>query len=112
MFTCRRSAGLILVSLLAIGCGSEPPPPPPAAGPTGPDVTELGDGSLIRAGGPAADPATRPAPPAPKPGEMTLPDGGGAWPWNLAPAPPAGPSRPVAIPGYRYAESTTSGVVV
>lgn len=114
MSTIRRF--LLLVAaygvLSAAGCGpteapvaTEAPPPPQ------PQPLPAGDGSLIR-GSKEAAPAPKPEARAPKPGEIALPETGGPWPWDLAAAPPAESSRPVAIPGYLYPDSTTAGVVV
>lgn len=114
MSTPRRLAVLCLAAGLvaAVGCGSASPPPapePPAPAAPAADTLPAGDGSLIRASKDAAPPR-KSEPPAPKPGDIVLPDGGGAWPWPLAPAPPAGPSRPVAIPEY-LAPGAVTGVV-
>src|SRR5262245_5917647 len=115
----RRAAALVVAVGLApvVGCGSSSPPPAaqaaaPAPAPAGPvaDTMPAGDGSLIRRSKHPPPPPSEPPPP--KPGEVVLPKDGGAWPWNLGPAPAPGASRPVTIGGYLYPESTTAGVVV
>jgi hypothetical protein len=107
----RRLGVLFIAVGLApgVGCGSGDPPPPEAPAAPVVDTMPPGDGSLVRG---SKESAPKPEPPAPRPGDIILPETGGAWPWNLAPAPPAGPSRPVAIPGYVYPSSTTAGLVV
>jgi len=112
MSTSRRIAALVVAVGLAcaVGCGSSSPPPAPEPPAPKPQPLPVGDGSLIRRSNEPAPPPE--SPPPPKPGEIVLPKDGGAWPWNLAAAPAPAASRPVAISGYLYAESTTAGIVV
>jgi hypothetical protein len=106
----RRVVGLFALAL--VGCGgskptpAETPAPPPPQAESTPLPPPINHGLAVRGGkGEAPPPAPKPIPP----GTMTLPEGGGAWPWTLAAAAPVTPAEPVSL---KLAAGATTGVAV
>jgi hypothetical protein len=86
----------VAASVVVTGCGS--PPEPTQSAPQETDPNFFKGGSRVKGGGPGGPP---PPVEKPDPYRIALPADGGAWPWNLAPAPAPPASRPVAVGGVK-----------
>src|SRR4051794_8807922 len=108
---CARASTLALFLGVCTGCGGGASTEPQPTGAVSEDLfsPDMLDASLVRG---TKEPVLLPEnaklsllPPA-RHGDIALPEDGGAWPWDLSPAPPPQPTRPVSITGVTLPDCT------